>query len=137
MSDRKILCIVDANFNRAKEGLRVVEDILRFALLNDKLRIKVRKLRHSFNKIAKLPIVQNAILERDSNNDLGRKLDKLELKRKDLQELIIVNLQRVKEAARVLEEIFKIVEPKQTAYIKNIRYSVYTLEKELLIFISK
>jgi len=130
MADKGTLRIVDANFNRAKEGLRVVEDIFRFAISNDRLRKKTRILRHSLDPLSKEKIFQNSILSRCSKEDLGRKTDCLEIKRKDLNSILYANLQRAKEALRVLEETFKLINPEIIPRIKKIRYAIYALEKE-------
>lgn len=134
-SEKKhILRIVDVNFNRCKEGLRVIEDMFRFILKNDILRKKIRKIRHSLNDIAKEKILKEAILCRDSNDDLGKNTDYLEIKRKNVNSVLYANFQRVKESLRVLEEFFKLIIPCKVSQIKKIRYEIYTLEKETLAF---
>lgn len=132
MQNKHALRVIDANFNRCKEGLRVVEDIFRFVLKNDLLRKSVRKLRHSLNPIAKDKIIKNAILSRNSKSDLGRGSDHLEIERDNLNDILYINLQRVKESLRVLEEFFKLIVPHRSACIKKIRYDVYILEKKCL-----
>ena len=132
MVDEGILRIVDANFNRCKEGLRVAEDIFRFILQNDYLRKKIRTLRHSLDSIAQEKTLKNAILCRDSKNDPGKSTDCLEIKRDSANSILYINLQRTKESLRVLEEFFKLVIPRRVSLIKKIRYQIYTLEKEIL-----
>lgn len=132
MVDKGILRVIDANFNRAKEGLRVVEDIFRFILEDNTLRKKTRNVRHSLDVITQEKILKRAILSRDSKSDIGKRIDKLELKRSDASDLLYINLQRVKESLRVLEEFFKIVIPKKVPKIKTIRYEIYALEKKVL-----
>ena len=132
MVDKGVLRVIDANFNRCKEGLRVVEDIFRFILKQDSLRKILRKLRHSLAKIAQERIIKDAILSRDSKKDLGKKCDNLEMKRKDVNSLLYINLQRVKESLRVLEEFFKLIIPQRVPRIKKIRYEIYELEKKIL-----
>ena len=127
-----VLRIIDVNFNRSKEGLRVIEDIFRFILENDALRKKTRRLRHSLDKVSKEKILKDAILSRDSKNDLGRHTDYLEIKRDNADNIIYINFQRVKESLRVLEEFFKLIIPQRVSNIKKIRYEIYTLEKETL-----
>ena len=132
MAEEGVLRVIDANFNRCKEGLRVVEDIFRFIIKQNALRENLRKLRHALDKIAQEKIIKQAILSRDSKNDLGKKCDSLEINRKNVNSLIYINLQRVKESLRVLEEFFKLIIPKHVSKIKKIRYEVYELEKEIL-----
>ena len=132
MVDEGILRIVDANFNRCKEGLRVVEDILRFVVAKDSLRKKARKLRHSLDSIIEEAVLKKAALSRNSRQDLGRKVDSLELRRKGYGDILYSNLQRSKESIRVLEEFFKIIALSKVGYIKKLRYELYSLEKAII-----
>lgn len=130
LESKGILRIVDANFNRCKEGLRVVEDIFRFILVNDVLRRKVRRIRHALDSIIQEKLLKDALLCRDSKNDPGKFTDSLEFNRKDANNILYINLQRVKESLRVLEEFFKLIAPRKVALIKKVRYQIYTIEKE-------
>ena len=132
MVDKGALRVIDANFNRCKEGLRVVEDIFRFILKQDSLRKILRRLRHSLDKVAQEEILKKAILSRNSKKDPGKECDSLEIKRKDVNSLLYINLQRVKESLRVLEEFFKLIIPRRVPKIKKIRYEIYELEKKIL-----
>jgi len=134
MLDKGILRVIDANFYRCKEGLRVVEDVFRFVSRNDTLRKKIRKLRHSLDFIIQEKILKDAILSRNSREDPGRGTDYLEIKRDSANSILYVNLQRTKESLRVLEEFFKLIIPRHVSRIKRIRYEIYTLEKEILKF---
>ncbi len=92
LKEEKVLRIIDANFNRAKEGLRVVEDILRFLLQEDTLRRRVRTLRHSLDSLAKNKLFKEAIKHRNSQKDPGKDFDRLEAKRKNYKEILYINL---------------------------------------------
>ena len=132
MQDKGPLRVLDANFNRCKEGLRVIEDIFRFILEDDLFRKKIRGFRHSLDILAQEEIIQKAILSRNSASDPGRAVDQLESRRDKVIDLLYINLQRVKESLRVLEEFSKLITPQSTSTIKNIRYEIYTLEKEIV-----
>ncbi|VYS83028.1 thiamine-phosphate pyrophosphorylase [Campylobacter ureolyticus] len=56
----------------------------------------------------------------------------LELQRKDLRSVLTANLKRSQESARVLEEIFKLIDLDNSQVFKNARYELYDLEKEIL-----
>ena len=56
----------------------------------------------------------------------------LELQRKDLRSVLTANLKRSQESARVLEEIFKLIDLENSQIFKNARYELYDLEKEIL-----
>lgn len=131
--DKGILRVVDANLNRCKEGLRVVEDVFRFVLEDDRLRKKIRAMRHSLDSVAKDKFFKQAILSRDSRNDLGRSIDHLELERKGSIDILYINFQRVKESLRVMEEFFKMISPVYVELVKKLRYEIYTMEKEVYI----
>ena len=133
VSDKRFLRIIDANYNRCKEGLRVVEDIFRFVYEDDRLRKQVRALRHGINKFIPLPLLARAIETRDSSADIGKAADKLEAKRGEYSDILLANLQRAKESLRVLEECFKLYNANKSVGIKKLRYKIYMVEKEVVL----
>ena len=121
--------VIDANLNRLKEGIRVIEDIARY-LHNDKtLASRLKALRHQ----SKIDDLQNLLASRDSVNDVLRPTVASEMERSDLQSILIANYKRAQESSRVLEEMYKIVDPERSENFKTIRYTLYTLEKENLL----
>jgi len=116
----------DANLNRFKEGIRVVEDILRYEF-NSPLAKELKKLRH-----IKVPNYEEIIKYRDSLNDILKSSTKSELKRNSLKDIIISNLKRAQESSRVLEEIYKLIDINTSEEFKTARYKLYNLEKEIL-----
>ncbi|MFH1772330.1 MAG: thiamine-phosphate pyrophosphorylase [Candidatus Omnitrophota bacterium] len=132
-SKQAMFRVIDANFNRFKEGLRVTEDIIRFIFEDKKLFIRAKKLRHSLDFILKREIGSKSIRFRDSKKDLGQKADELEIKRNAVGDILIANIQRSKESIRVLEEFAKILDRNSVSKIKEIRYQIYSLEKEALL----
>jgi len=123
------LRVIDANINRYKEGIRVVEDIYRY-IYNDKYISSILKsLRH-----IKLPLSQKELLQnRDSVNDVLKTSTKSEQNRKDLEDIIIANLKRAEESARVLEELFKLIDIDTSEKFKSNRYKLYNLEKDIIL----
>ena len=65
-----VLRILDANANRAREALRVVEDYARFVLNDDRLCASLKQLRHDLSA-ATAGFVGDAILHRDTPGDVG------------------------------------------------------------------
>ncbi|RJO64337.1 MAG: hypothetical protein C4540_04305 [Candidatus Omnitrophota bacterium] len=124
--------ILDANINRAKEGLRVCEDICRFVLDNARLTSGLKQIRHGIEKTAKRYTRLSCLLEeRSAFKDKGRLLHAHnELKRKDITDIFFANIQRVKESVRVLEEFSKLKDSRCALYYKQLRYRVYELEKK-------
>ena len=121
--------VIDANLNRLKEGIRVIEDIARY-IANDKaLASKLKALRHQ----SRIDDLQNLLASRDSINDVLRPTVDSEMNRNSLESIVIANYKRAQESARVLEEMYKIVDPKRSENFKSLRYALYQLEKENLL----
>jgi thiamine-phosphate pyrophosphorylase len=130
--DKPILRIIDVNLNRAKEGLRVCEDIARF-ILNDPASTRALKLlRHNIQDIIvssniSIKLLHNA---RDIKGDCGTPFCGLE--NKDRWEAVFfANIQRVKEALRVLEEFSKLFKGALGEKFKKLRFRLYEQEKRL------
>ena len=121
--------VIDANLNRLKEGIRVVEDILRYKDNNKKLSSKLKSLRH----LAKINSNNKLLKYRDSINDVLRTSTKSEQSRTDIDSIITANFKRAQESARVLEELYKLDNIQYSENFKNIRYELYNLEKKVLI----
>ena len=122
----KLYRTIDANINRFKEGIRVVEDILRYEL-SSPLSKELKKLRH-----IKIPDYEEYLKYRDSIKDILKQSTKSEQKRSSIKEIIIANLKRSQESARVLEESFKLIDINISEKFKDARYTLYNLEKEIL-----
>ncbi len=129
----KIYKIFDVNINRAREGLRVIEEYIRFYLVNEPYLKIVREIRHKISKL--LDMEYFSILSfRDVEKDLGKNF--IEGNRKDFYSIIISNFKRVEEAFRVLEEYSKypnIFKHIQSSDFKKLRYLVYDLEQKICL----
>lgn len=125
--------IIDANFNRTIEGIRVVEDICRFVFNDYSLATRLRKLRHNITStrinLSKSGI--NLILHRDTKADVGAKTPLL-TKRKDVLDILDANTQRVKESLRVLEEVSRIVNERLVDEFQRARFEFYDIEKAIM-----
>ncbi len=131
-SDRiepKLFRLVDANLNRLKEGIRVIEDINRYLYDNQAVASKLKGLRH----LATVGNYLHILPHRDIENDVLKTSTETEMQREDIKSLLLANYKRVQEAARVLEESFKLIDPKKSEDFKTIRYDLYALEKENLL----
>ena len=129
MDRKKAYRLIDANLNRAREGLRVIEDTLRFILEDVRLCRKTRSLRHRLTELT-LELYPGMLEYRDSRADPGRTLK--EGGRKDIPSLLAANFRRAEEALRVLEEYSKVMSPGLSPGFKSVRYGVYTCEKAVL-----
>ena len=130
--------IIDANINRAKEGLRVCEEIARFILDDRRLTGQLKKIRHSIDSaVRRLPYPLAQFIEaRESSRDIGREIYVNELKRGDVCDIFFANIQRCKESVRVLEEFSKLLAKNPAKDFKKIRYGIYEAEKKIIKKIS-
>jgi len=127
--DAAVYRILDANLDRAREGLRIVEEWCRFGLNSTSLTEECKQLRQAI-AVWHSSQVRAA---RDTPNDPGTDLTHPnEEHRSSVAQLLRINLARVQEALRVLEEYGKIVDPEMGAACKQLRYRTYTLESSLL-----
>ncbi len=124
--------IIDANLNRANEGLRVCEEITRFILESYELTSRLKMVRHEISAAAKsLPAKIVLIQQRNAQKDIGKNIYANELKRKNVHDIFFANIQRVKESLRVLEEFSKLIDTRIAVRFKKIRYIIYELEKKI------
>jgi len=127
-----LLRILDANFNRAAEGLRVVEDYLRFALNDAHLTELAKSLRHDLT--AAMSRVDAAALHaaRDSQGDVGAAIETTtEYTRESLADIVGANIHRAEQSLRALEEYSKPVDSTLAHTCERLRYRLYTLEKAI------
>jgi len=118
------LRLIDANLNRLREGIRVVEDIFRYMYNDQETALKLKSLRH----LARLDNYIELLETRDVKNDVLRSSIKSEQNRTDLYSILIANFKRAQESARVLEEFTKLTSIKDSENFKYIRYELYNLE---------
>ncbi|MCX5748633.1 MAG: thiamine phosphate synthase, partial [Candidatus Saganbacteria bacterium] len=132
--DIKIDRIIDANINRLIEGVRVVEEIARFILEDKKLTQELKNVRARVGRLSSGMSESSQIMSRDSKKDLGRYLyPESEGKRTNIAGIAAANIKRAEEAARVLEEFGKLIDPALGKEFKDIRFEIYDIEKKLMI----
>ena len=132
---QKMLRAIDANSNRASEGIRVVEEVARFVLDEPGLTQRLKVVRHFVREAAQLLGGSVAALTgaRDSDADVGKPLSTSDSSdRKDAAGLVSANLKRAEEGLRVLEEMSALLDVELSNGFKQRRFELYTLEKELV-----
>ncbi len=151
LTEREILRILDANLDRAREGLRVVEELARFVLEDKSLQKRTKSLRH---KLASLFVsfgaerstarsaprpLQGAGREllidigRDALSDVGKDFStSREATRATILDLVQANFARVQESVRVLEEFTKFFPGTLASRLKSLRFEIYDLEKDYI-----
>ncbi|RUM74624.1 MAG: thiamine-phosphate pyrophosphorylase [Sulfurovum sp.] len=125
----KIARLIDANLNRLKEGIRVIEDINRYIFDDQSLTASLKNLRHTLQSL----YLRERLRYRDIEHDVQKESTGSELSRDTLSDLIIANFSRAQEAARVLEESFKLIDPQKSNRCKEIRYQLYQVEKDFYL----
>ena len=127
--DLRVSQIIDANLDRAREGLRVLEDWARFGLSNEDLVIKIKNFRQILGK-SHLKIYKKS---RNFIEDQCKGLShKEQFNKKYPQQIISSNSARVQEALRVIEEFTIGHNYKLSKIASKIRYETYNLEVELI-----
>ena len=122
--EENYLRLIDANLNRLREGIRVVEDIFRYVYNDKQTALKLKELRH----LSRLENYIELLETRDVKNDVLRSSIKSEQNRTDSYSILIANFKRAQESSRVLEEFTKLTSVKDSEIFKYIRYELYNLE---------
>ncbi len=125
--------VLDANLNRAREALRVLEDYCRFCLDDRFLCRQLKEMRHGMlRQLYALP-EQLLLHARDTLADVGTTITTpTEQVRHSLQEVVQANCKRLQEALRSLEEFSKLFGAQLGREWERLRYQSYTLERALV-----
>jgi thiamine-phosphate pyrophosphorylase len=127
----EILRILDANANRAREALRVLEDYARFILNSQPLTQTAKSLRHDLTTTLQ-QYISEALPHRDTPADVGAAIKTTtEKSRPDIAAVVIAAGKRAAEALRTMEEFLKIPSQADAAKIESLRYRLYDLEQKL------
>lgn len=128
MGQSTVYRILDANLDRAREGLRIIEEWCRFGLNQAQFTEECKQLRQELGQWHR----EEIRAARDTPNDPGTELTHPnEQQRANISELLRSNFCRTQEALRVLEEYGKLYSEPMAAACKQMRYRVYTLESNL------
>ena len=133
--ERAVYRIIDANFNRGREAIRVVEDFCRFALNSASLTERAKQLRHELSAAIDELNAGRLIASRDTLGDVGvgKTVDK-QIQRTDLRSSFTAGCKRLTEALRTLTEVTQAINPAVAETIEKLRYDAYTLEKDIILF---
>jgi len=126
------LRILDANANRATEGLRVVEEYVRFHLDDQHLSRLCKHLRHDLTAaLGDIP-ASDRLTARETLADVGTDVAaRSEYVRGDLADVVNASFSRIEQSMRCLEEYAKVLSAELAAGIESLRYRVYTLERAI------
>ncbi len=127
--------IIDANFNRAREAMRVIEELCRFALNSGPLAERAKQIRHELSSAIGRLDASRLISSRDTLGDVGvgRTVDN-QLVRGELRDCFTAGCKRLTEALRVLAEMTQTLDRSVAETVEKLRYAAYTLEKDIVLF---
>ncbi|MFC2008577.1 thiamine phosphate synthase [Chloroflexota bacterium] len=132
--------LLDANFNRASEGLRVAEDTARFVLDDAGLSASLKAMRHDLARMAS-EIGAPLLSGRDSPGDVGRESGvRVGSGQRELLDLVRANLKRAQESLRVIEEYAQtpeVADSLDAGAAESLRYRAYDCEREIVARLSR
>jgi len=133
-----VLRILDANANRAGEGLRVVEEFARLGLDDSHLTGALKQLRHELQEALSGVELSGRLAARDTQADVGATVSTpQEAARRDVASVVAASFARVEQSLRCLEEYGKLAAAGAPqgfpAAIEQLRYRLYTLQRAVQI----
>ena len=123
--------LIDANLNRACEGVRVLEDLARLRFGHAGLCSELRALRHNIRSAADL-LHERCLAARAAEADVGLEVSQASQldSRGSIAALVDANFKRVQEALRVIEETLKLVgEYELSKEYERHRFQAYGIEQ--------
>ena len=133
--ERAVYRIIDANFNRAREAIRVVEEFCRFVLNSGPITERAKQIRHELSSVIDRLDAGRLISSRDILGDvgLGKTVDE-QLVRGDLRDCLTAGCKRLTEALRALTETTQTLDWTVAEAMEKLRYTAYSLEKDIVLF---
>ncbi len=125
---------VDAAANRAREGIRTVEDYVRFVLDDRHLTDQCKQLRHELAAALRPISSEHRLAARETQADVGTTLATESEQRRDRPaDVSMANFTRLQEALRSLGEFGKLLDPGMAGELEQLRYRSYTLQRAVEI----
>jgi thiamine-phosphate pyrophosphorylase len=128
-----LLRILDANFNRAREAIRMLEDIARFSLNDADLASGFKTLRHDLTASLETTDSLRMLAHRDTPHDVGTQLQtRAEYQRESLHDIAAASAGRLSESLRAIEECLKgQALTDEAKRVEQARYAAYALDQRL------
>jgi hypothetical protein len=134
---QQIYRVLDANVNRLREALRVIEEYYRFIDERPIICCRLKKLRHALIDIESTLCRRALLANRDTAGDCFADRNRPEEldRHGGLDALVTANFKRGQEACRVIEEYAKVIagagHRPLSERAKTMRFALYAFEKEL------
>ncbi len=132
--------VLDANLNRSREALRVLDDFARFIADDESCCAELKSMRHELvqaelllRRIAMQRGAGEVLSHRDASGDVGTSITVPgERQRDSVADLVLANCRRLQESLRSLEEFGKLASPEFGATAKQLRYRSYVIEQTMM-----
>ncbi len=125
--------VLDANLNRSRESLRILDDYCRFILNDRHLTERLKELRHALVAASERIPAGALLAARDTPGDVGTTVSAGgEYARASAAQVAAVNFKRLQEALRSVEEYGKLFAPGFAREVEALRYLSYTLERAVV-----
>ena len=121
--------LLDANLDRAREGLRVLEDWARFGVDRADLVARTKDMRQRLGRLHRDDYKLARHTATDPAAGMGHPAQQ---ERLSPSQIVGANAGRVHEALRVLEEFGRSIDPELASEAAALRYGIYDLEVDLL-----
>ena len=128
-TDKRVARLIDANLDRAREGLRVIEDWCRFGLDRQDLVIPLKDWRQQLGQLHADCYRQARSTATDPAAGLSHPAQQT---RTDSTQVLKANASRVQEALRVVEEFARTVDADLARTAASVRYGLYDHEVRIL-----
>lgn len=129
------LRILDANLNRAREGLRTAEEYARLGLGDTVLTARLKAIRGLLKQLIETDpgLAAGLLAARDIQNDVGVLAAAPVAARAGLADVARAGIKRAQEALRVIEETALVVLPASAGLAARARYECYAAEQQLFV----
>ncbi len=124
--------ILDASGNRVGEGLRTLEDWVRFGENNARLTQQLKAIRHDVASALSVIPRSRLLAARDTPGDVGGSLETSdEYTRTSSVDVILAAVARTGQSLRVIEEYVKTIDSLAGRKVEQARYRFYTVAAEI------
>jgi thiamine-phosphate pyrophosphorylase len=132
--DPAIYRVLDANLNRAREGLRVIEEYVRFVRDDGRGAAILKRWRHELRRIVDRLDPERLLSARSAAGDVGKDLvSPSNSAKQDPASIATASFKRLQESLRVIEEYSAAVDPVVNRSAGTMRFEVYEFEKKLFL----
>jgi thiamine-phosphate pyrophosphorylase len=122
----QLLRLLDANLNRATEGLRTLEDVCRLVYEQSECAARSKALRHRLAEVGQAVPRWERLAARNTASDAGTGASTAgEQTRESWEGIVAASCERILQALRSLEEFSKFEQPALAAEFKTLRYVAY------------